>query len=807
MKRILALVLLAVLFTAPAWADTTTVSSTADLEGALANELFDTINIAPGTYSGRFTITRPVKLIGDGSSKPILDGGALGTVLTISGAEVTLRNIIVQNGRAQYGAALNTSGGANVTAEGCVFRNNYGSGESQYSFVYGAVRVQSSCTMTLTDCEFTGNTVVAGIGSAFYSTGMATLTNCSFTNNSGKTLHLEHNNTSRSDGAAAFDGGTAVLTDCSFINNSCEGRSAGVDIGAVNSIVLQGCEFRNNRGNFGVALGISVYSNNVTVTDCDFIGNKNIEEGTAEAGAVRCYAKTLFRNCAFVDNGGEKCQYGGAVYFNDEGCDSTLINCLFTGNSALDAGEYEYDPRGIGGAFYAYNSGYGFEDRTLTFIHCTLVGNDAVSGGEVMYDNVPTRFVNCVIWHAGDDIYQRKWYELSEPPVTFDNCAVSPSILATESILSCELVNDRGSKIISGGTPTRVTYTRPNGHSVELVQTVSVTLEDASETMTGKSLSAIVSEYNVEQSTIETDLTARERSAAAPELGAVNPGDVNPPAPPQVTPPVITSFQVGGFDGSTGLSMVAGRTYTATATATGEGVTWTVEADDALTCSEPNAGNSTTFTVTPNAASDGAKISVRAQNEGGVTQPATLTFKVLPQLDEKEEKAREMSADPQSVDPQGLNISANDIVTVNMSLDDLDGGLRNAVSNNTTTPLAILPELQPQQSGTYYMKVPVEPGATGDLLFFTGEDSSASDAVFYDENWNEITSVDSSVVIIIVAAPLEAGKSYTPVIAAENGEGPQPVRPDNGSHSSGCNGGFGALSLLPLLALFVLKKK
>ena len=77
-KRILALLLLAALFAAPAWADTTTVSSTADLEGALANELFDTINIAPGTYSGRFTITRPVKLIGDGSSKPILDGGAPG---------------------------------------------------------------------------------------------------------------------------------------------------------------------------------------------------------------------------------------------------------------------------------------------------------------------------------------------------------------------------------------------------------------------------------------------------------------------------------------------------------------------------------------------------------------------------------------------------------------------------------------------------------------------------------------------------------------------------------------------------------
>ena len=83
MKRILALVLLAALFTAPAWAEQTTVTNAGELESALNNELFDTINIAPGTYGGRFTAARDVKLIGSGGSKPILDGGALGSVLTI----------------------------------------------------------------------------------------------------------------------------------------------------------------------------------------------------------------------------------------------------------------------------------------------------------------------------------------------------------------------------------------------------------------------------------------------------------------------------------------------------------------------------------------------------------------------------------------------------------------------------------------------------------------------------------------------------------------------------------------------------
>ena len=819
-KRILALCMLALLFTAPAWADSTTVTNTADLQGALANELFDTINIAPGIYVGCFTVTHPVKLIGNSGSKPILDGGALGTVLTITGAEVTLRDLIIQNGNARYGAAVYTSVRSSITAEGCTFRNNDSTDASLYSTTRGVVCVNRGCTATFTDCDFTGNTVMAGDGICLNSMGHTTLTNCSFSGNTNKRYptDIERWNNTGYGGAACFEEGTAVITNCSFTNNRSEGIAAGVSLEFVESAVLQGCEFKNNSGDSGVALRIRNEARNITVTDCDFTGNKVLGIGVPYAGAVDCNAKTIFKNCAFVDNGGAKCELGGAVLFSGiKGNSSTLINCLFTGNSALEIGEYpDGNPQGIGGAYYAmsYLDGDYIDGSYLTFIHCTFTGNRARTGGEIMFncDKTRTRFVNCVICHDGDEIYQRDRLEFDnskvvETPITFDNCAVSPSILATESIYNCPLVNKRSCKTISGGTLSRVTYTRPNGHSVEVVQTGGIALEDAGATLTGKALSSIAGEYEVEQSMIETDLTARARDAAAPELGAVNPGDVNPPAPPQVTPPVITSFQVGGFDGSTGLSMVAGRTYTATATATGEGVTWTVEADDALTCSEPNAGNSTTFTVTPNAASDGAKISVRAQNEGGVTQPATLTFEVLPQLDEKEEKAREMSADPQSVDPQGLNISANDIVTVNMSLDDLDGGLRNAVSNNTTTPLAILPELQPQQSGTYYMKMPVEPGVTGDLLFFTGEDSSASDAVFYDENWNEITSVDSSVVIIVVAAPLEAGKTYTPVIAAENGEGPQPVRPDNGSHSSGCNGGFGVLSLLPLLGLFVLKKK
>ena len=809
MKRILAMVLLAALLAVPAWAEQTTVTNAAELASALANGLFDTINIAPGTYSGQFTVARPVELAGDSRTRPVLDGGGNGTVLTIRGAEVTLRDIIVQNGRAQYGAAVYANSGANVTVTGCVFRNNYDSCESQYSFAAGAVYVNDSCTITLTDCDFTDNTAVAGDGAGFCSYGKAALTNCSFTGNVNRSTPGS-NYTIRDDGAAYFGGGSAVLTDCSFTNNRNEGRTAGVYLDNVPGAVLQGCEFKNNTGDTGVALGISTACENVTVKDCDFTGNKIIEEDLSgknlSGGAVNCLSKALFINCAFVDNGGENCEYGGGINFSYEGGNSTLINCLFTGNSAVRLGSEEYYPKGKGGAYYVN----GQRDQKLTFIHCTLAYNKANEGAEIVYDEVTERFVNCVIWHDGDTAY-KPWtsYEPDEPPVTFDSCAVSSSFLTPEIVFqnnNCALINNQGCRPISGGTAVRVTYTRPNKHSVEVVQTSGIKLENASDSLTGKSLSSIAGGYEVEQDLLSTDLTSRARAAAAPELGAVNSGEVNPPAPPQVNPPVITSFTV---EGASGGAMVLGRSYTATAAATGEGVTWTIEADGALTCSDPKSGNSTTFTITPNTAGDGAKVTVRAQNEGGAAEPKTLTFNVTEERNEKEEKAQEMNADPQAVDPQGLNITAQEIVKADMTLADLDSDLRSAVTGNSRTPLAILPEIQPQQNGTYYIKTAVNADGTGVLRFFTGDGESAADAVFYDENWNRITSVDPSVRSVIVAAPLEAGKTYTPVVAAENPEEPHPpVRPDNESHSSGgCNSGFGILSLLPLFGLFVLKKK
>ena len=71
-----------------------------NLDAALAaSRDGDTIELASGTYEGNFTIGVPLTLrgIGDGGSKPVLDGGGKGTVLVIAAPGSVVENIAVTN--------------------------------------------------------------------------------------------------------------------------------------------------------------------------------------------------------------------------------------------------------------------------------------------------------------------------------------------------------------------------------------------------------------------------------------------------------------------------------------------------------------------------------------------------------------------------------------------------------------------------------------------------------------------------------------------------------------------------------------
>jgi len=157
----------------------------------------DIIEIHAGTYMLGSTINimgagltgKPLLIRGavDASGKPttVLNAGGTKQVfgLVALGATTSFENLVITNGRADYGGAITTYG-ANVVFRNCAFRSN------RATYVGGAIYLNDSDPL-LIDCEFTDNvasnpqgTPQAGAGALYVGNNTVTLNGCSFTGNS-----------------------------------------------------------------------------------------------------------------------------------------------------------------------------------------------------------------------------------------------------------------------------------------------------------------------------------------------------------------------------------------------------------------------------------------------------------------------------------------------------------------------------------------------------------------------------------------------------------------------------------------------
>ena len=121
-----------------------------------------------------------------------------------------------------------------------------------------------------------------------------------------------------------------------------------------------------------------------------------INGSTAYGGAIYVdQCSPTIQNCIFLNNRGYDgiaAGYGGGIYcydwvFNGGPCKPTIINCIFSGNSA------DY-----GGGIYNYSDGVGSTTEP-TLIHCTFSGNhsDIEGGGMYNWQSDPT-VKNCIFW-------------------------------------------------------------------------------------------------------------------------------------------------------------------------------------------------------------------------------------------------------------------------------------------------------------------------------------------------------------------------------------------------------------------------
>ena len=120
----------------------------------------DVIEIAAGTYLleeavsfiiPQVTVRGAVDAYGDPAT--ILDGqGSIIPVGTVYADQAVFENLVVTNGYSDYGGGARFIASNDVVVRNCHFRNNHANWDG------GGLRMSLNTTLTLVDCEITGNT-------------------------------------------------------------------------------------------------------------------------------------------------------------------------------------------------------------------------------------------------------------------------------------------------------------------------------------------------------------------------------------------------------------------------------------------------------------------------------------------------------------------------------------------------------------------------------------------------------------------------------------------------------------------------
>ena len=302
------------------------------------------ISVAGGWFSNKDKITidgsiNPNKG-GTGNEMSTLDAKSSSRVFNIGASSITLKNIIITNGK-YSGRDANSAGvyssGSNLVLENCVISNCEASSSSR-----------------------------GDVHSALYSENTVTLSRCTLVNNKATSTYNTVTN-SYVVRTASFDGS---MTDCIVRDNyvsSIGAMAIGITIVGSSSNKVSNTKFMNNyatstNGNaFGAALQVLG-----TVSNCTFEYNQaNSDVNNSHAGALCFRPGSTVYNCTFIGNIAYR---GAATTFYASG---ELKDCIFINNTAT----------GFGGAI---STGYdGTTGQKVKISNSYFEGNAAPIGGAI----------------------------------------------------------------------------------------------------------------------------------------------------------------------------------------------------------------------------------------------------------------------------------------------------------------------------------------------------------------------------------------------------------------------------------------
>ena len=318
----------------------------------------DTIEFAGALAGGTVTLgTSGLRTLEDvaidgaagASGRITISGNNANRVLLARAGTLTLRNLVIRNGREVRGSGVLVSPGLPAVGTTPAVPNRL-----------------TADNVDFVDNVATGTTATDGGAALYLSTiTTATLTNCTFTGNTAS-------GTSGSGGAVLNNGGTLTMTGSSFSGNSARRAGGAIESAGASTTTLTNTTFTNNtaasRPGNGGAFHISG-AGSATVTGGTVTGNTAATEGGGfwnSTGTMTLSGVTFTGNTAQGDSTATGGPVGGGAVFNNGG---TLLatNVTATGNSATGF-------RGSGGALMSSGG-------TMTVTGGTFSGNTANRAG------------------------------------------------------------------------------------------------------------------------------------------------------------------------------------------------------------------------------------------------------------------------------------------------------------------------------------------------------------------------------------------------------------------------------------------
>ncbi len=351
---------------------------------------------------GELQVTDPVSIIGPGAGQLTVQADAAATEFRVmdvlpGGGDVAIEGLTLTGGRvlSEAGGAIRFQSTDTLTIRSSTITGNQAAnGGGIYSLYEGNV--------VITDSSVSGNTAVYGAGGGVQAVdGDITVTSSVIDSNealnSGGGLFAQH-------------GGNVTLTDSDLTNNRVTYagyNGAGLN-GGDGNVTITGSTITGNTS-AGDGGGIYNYGGTVTIADTDISNNDAAYSGGGilnETAAVSISNTTITNNRALYGDGGGVATGNGNV---------TLTRSTISGNRSVDSGGGVSTNTGsvIGLASTisgnsAGDGGGGISSLSglVALTNVTLSGNNGnTDGGGIQSVSAPIRLVNSTVTanHAGDD--------------------------------------------------------------------------------------------------------------------------------------------------------------------------------------------------------------------------------------------------------------------------------------------------------------------------------------------------------------------------------------------------------------------